>query len=134
MRIACSFRCKKSFLMCNGIVFQCFGAFFEWFWGVSSEMGQSCGTKLIFKFRASSTLFNSEIHCLHGLEQLISNDVTRVEIPPLYANLHHLIHESQTVVKSAKLMNIHYKITIVTIQVLSIELTDQSNKLFIKPY
>ena len=29
---------RKVFLMCNGIVFQYFGVFFEWFWGVSSEM------------------------------------------------------------------------------------------------
>ena len=34
--------------------------------------------------------FNSEIHCLHGLEELISSDITRVEIPPLYAKLHRL--------------------------------------------
>ena len=30
-------------------------------------------------------IFNSEIHCLHGLEELDSN-----EIPPLYAKLHRL--------------------------------------------
>ena len=30
-------------------------------------------------------IFNSEIHCLHGLEELVSN-----EIPPLYAKLHRL--------------------------------------------
>ena len=30
-------------------------------------------------------MFNSEIHCLHGLEELVSN-----EIPPLYAKLHRL--------------------------------------------
>ena len=33
---------KVFFFMCNDIVFQCFGGcfgvFFEWFWGVSSEM------------------------------------------------------------------------------------------------
>ena len=77
--------------MCNGIVFQCFGLFIDWFWGVSSEMYkfyklcQGCGTRQIFKFRVSSTIFNSEIHCLHGLEELVSN-----EIPPLYAKLQHL--------------------------------------------
>ena len=54
------------------------------------KLGQSCGTRQIFKFRANSTIFNSEIHCLHGLEELVSNDVTRVEIPPLYAKLHRL--------------------------------------------
>ena len=37
------------------------------------------------EFRASSMIFNSEIHCLHGLEELVSN-----EIPPLYAKLHRL--------------------------------------------
>ena len=37
------------------------------------------------KFRASSTIINSEIHCLHGLEELVSN-----EIPPLYVKLHRL--------------------------------------------
>ena len=98
MRFACSFRCQKSFLMYNGIVFQCFGVF----WGIFRvvlgcfirdvlyKLGQSCGTRQIFKVRASFTIFNSEIRCLQGLEQLISNDVTRVEIPPLYAKLHHL--------------------------------------------
>ena len=30
-------------------------------------------------------IFNSEIHCLHGLEELVSS-----EIPPLYAKPHHL--------------------------------------------
>ena len=54
------------------------------------KLGQSCRTRQIFKFRASSTIFNSEIHFLHGLEELISNDVTLVEIPPLYAKLHGL--------------------------------------------
>ena len=72
-------------------------------------------------------IFNSEIHCLHGLEELVSNDVTRVKIPSLYANPRPLWIQP-------KLMNIHYKITIFTIQVLSTELTDQSNKLIIKPY
>ena len=33
-------------------------------------------------------IFNFEIYCLHGLEELISNNVIRVEIPPLYAKLH----------------------------------------------
>ena len=35
-------------------------------------------------------IFNSEIHCLYGLEVLVSNDVTRVEIPSLYVKLHRL--------------------------------------------
>ena len=52
---------------------------------MSNSCGQSCGTRQIFKFRASSTIFNSEIHCLHGLEELVSN-----EIPPLYAKLYRL--------------------------------------------
>ena len=84
--------------MCNGIVFQCFGVFWDIYRVVSGcfirdvlyKRGQSCRTRQIFKFIASSTIFNSEIHCLHGLEELVSNDVTRVEIPPLYAKLHRL--------------------------------------------
>ena len=40
------------------------------------KLGQSNGMRQIFNFRVSSTIFNSEIHCLHGLEELISNDVT----------------------------------------------------------
>ena len=93
--------------MCNGIVFQCFGVFWAIYRVVLGclirdvlyKLGQGCGTRQIFKFRASSTIFNSEIHCLHGLEQLVSN-----EIPPLYAKLHRLdvLHESQTVVNSAE--------------------------------
>ena len=79
--------------MCNGIVFQCFGVFWAIYRVVLGrlirdvlyKLGQSCGTRQIFKFRASSTIFNSEIHCLHGLEELVSN-----EIPPLYAKLHRL--------------------------------------------
>ena len=31
-------------------------------------------------------IFNSEIHCLHSLEELVSN-----EIPPLYAKLHRIV-------------------------------------------
>ena len=84
---------RKVFLMCNGIVFQCFGVFWAIYRVVLGclirevlyKLGQSCGTRQIFKFRASSTIFNSEIHCLHGLEELVSN-----EIPPLYAKLHRL--------------------------------------------
>ena len=84
--------------MCNGIVFQCF----EVFWAIYRvvlgslipdvlyKIGQSCGTRQIFKFRASSSILNSGIHCLHGLEELVSYDVTRVEIPRLYAKLHRL--------------------------------------------
>ena len=76
--------------MCNGIVFQCFGVFWAIYRVVlgcliRDVLGQSCGTRQIFKFRVSSTIFNSEIHCLHGLEELVSN-----EIPPLYAKLHRL--------------------------------------------
>ena len=111
--------------LCLMAVFQCFGVFWAIYrvvWGclirdVLYKLGQSCGTRQIFKFRASSTIFNSEIHCLHGLEELVSN-----EIPPLYAN-------PRPSWIQPKLMIIHYKITIFTIQVLSIELTDQSNKL-----
>ena len=40
------------------------------------KLGQSYGTRQIFNFRVSSTIFNSEIHCLYGLEKLISNDIT----------------------------------------------------------
>ena len=43
---------------------------------VPYKPGQSYGTRQIFTFRVSSTIFNSEIHHLHGLEELISNDVT----------------------------------------------------------
>ena len=57
---------------------------------VVNKTGQSCGAKQIFQFRASSTIFNSDIHRLRGLEELIANDVTRVKIPPLYAKLHRL--------------------------------------------
>ena len=77
----------------NGIVFRCFGVFWAIYRVVLGclirdvlyKLGQSCGTRQIFKFRASSTILNSEIYCLHGLEELVSN-----EIPPLYAKLHHL--------------------------------------------
>ena len=97
--------------MCNGIVFQCFGVFWAIYRVVLGclirdvlyKLGQSHGTRQIFKFRASSTIFNSEIHCLHGLEELVSNNVTRVEIPPLYTRSSTIsIHESQTVVNSAE--------------------------------
>ena len=89
---------KKVFLMCNGIVFQCFGVFWAIYRVVLErlirdvlyKLGQSCRTRQSSKFRASSTIFNSEIHCLHGLEELVSNDVTRVEIPPLFVKLHRL--------------------------------------------
>ena len=97
-RFACSFRCLKSFLTCNAIVFQCFRVFWAIYRVVLGclirdvlyKLGQSCGTRQIFKFKASCTIFNSEIHCLHGLVVLVSNDVTRVEGPPLYAKLHRL--------------------------------------------
>ena len=84
---------RKVFLMYNGIVFQCSGVFWAIYRVVLGclirdvlyKLGQSCRTRQIFKFRASSMIFNSEIHCLHGLEELVSN-----EIPPLYAKLHRL--------------------------------------------
>ena len=59
-------------VFCNGIVFQCFGVF----WGIYRvvlgcfirdvlyKLGQSWGMRQIFKFRASSTIFNSEINAL----------------------------------------------------------------------
>ena len=80
--------------MCNGIVFQCFGVFWASIYrvvlgclirDVLYKLGQSCGMRQIFKFRANYTICNPEIHCLHGLEELVSN-----EIPPLYAKLHRL--------------------------------------------
>ena len=81
--------------MCNGIISSAlgyFGVFIEWFWGVLSEMYFTNWVKAAErdKFRASSMKFNSEIHCLHGLEELISSDVTRVEIPQLYLKVHRL--------------------------------------------
>ena len=87
---------RKVFLMCNGIVFQCFGVFWGYFSSGFGVFHPRCtlqtGSKLrqIFKFRASSTIFYSEIHCFHGLEELISIDVTRVEFPPFHAKLHRL--------------------------------------------
>ena len=91
--VSCAILDVRKVLMCNGIVFQCFGVFWAIYRvvlrclirDVLYKLGQSCGTRQIFKFRASSTIFNSEIHCLHGLEELVSN-----EIPPLYAKLHRL--------------------------------------------
>ena len=55
--------------MCNGMVFQCFGVFwgiFQVFLGcfirdVLYKLGQRCGMRQIFKFRANSTICNSDI-------------------------------------------------------------------------
>ena len=87
---------RKVFLMCNGIVFECFGVLwgiFQVVWGVSSETYFTTLVKPVeqdkFSNLENSTIFNSEIHCFHGLEELISY-VTWVEIPPLYAKLHRL--------------------------------------------
>ena len=88
---------RKVFFMCNGIVFQCFGVFwgiFEWFWGVSSKMYLTNWVKGSKRDKFSNLeqvlRYFSEVHCLHGLEALISIDVTQVEIPPQYAKLHRL--------------------------------------------
>ena len=62
----------KKVFWCVMAVFQCFGVF----WGIYRvvlgcfirdvlyKLGQSCGTRQIFKFRASSTIFNSESNAL----------------------------------------------------------------------
>ena len=76
--------------MCNGIVFKCFGLFIEWFWGVSSEMYFTNWVKAAERDKFSNLervlrYLTLEIHCLHGLKELVSN-----EIPPLYTKLHRL--------------------------------------------
>ena len=75
--------------MCNGIVFQCFGAFWtiiEWFWGVSSEMYFTNWVKAVERDKFS----NLERILRYLTLELVSNDITRVEIPPLCAKLHRL--------------------------------------------
>ena len=74
----------------------CFGVVIEWFWGVSSEMYFTNRVKAAERDKFSNLervlrYFTLKLmHCLHGLEELVSNDVTRVEIPPLHARLHRL--------------------------------------------